>query len=156
MSQVNKINNEDVICKPEMYSYPSTRSEVKFATINKIGAIYFSKAATEEFELNSTKYNHCFAGYDAEKEVICLKFLVKPTYGSSKIIKNQSGIKIHRPAFFHHNNIDLEKIAHRYFVKKIVVQSDPNGNWMGIYLNNPIKHSVSAKTKVYNNVNVVN
>lgn len=158
MNQTNKnYGNEDLICKPEMYAYPSTRSEVKFATISKNGAIFFSKAAAEEFELNSTKYNYCFAGYDAMKGVICLKFLVKSTLGSSNIIKNRSGIKIHRPAFFHHNNIDLAKVANRYFVKKIIVEEDPDSNWLGIYLNNPIKRSVTAKTKVYtNNVNVIN
>lgn len=145
---VNKTRKDEPVLSPIIYGQPTTRSEVKYATISKEGGISFSKAAVKEF--NIEKFNFCMWGYDKKKNAIALKFIMNPCIGCTTVMKNSQGnIKVHRKAFFNQHNLDLNKIKDRYFIKKVSTDLDTSENWIGIYLDNPIKTKVLPKTKNY-------
>lgn len=141
MSKLNPMNYDggNRKLKPEVFDNPTSRSKTKYVSISPKGTIIFSQGSVMDFNIH--KANFVRLAYDAQEKAICLKFLEHPALGSCKITKPKLGsVRINRRQFFDHYDIVPTEVT-RYFATKENIEG--SGEWLVIYLDNPIQSSIN-------------
>jgi len=142
-------NKNDNKYYPVLFNKPTAKNQVRFASISKSGLVAFSSACVNDIGLNDLAFSHILWGYDPNRQMICLKLLVNPTRGSTKIMRINKVVRLHSSSFFHLNNLNLSRLKGRYHVKRIECPDDPHGKWLGIDISNPFKDTMQVKSEAY-------